>query len=65
MHTLITKQEAAAIFRVSVWTLRNWRASGVLVEGVHYFQFTRFTLRYSKEAIEQLMASKNINNNAS
>ncbi|MGK7892364.1 MAG: helix-turn-helix transcriptional regulator [Xenococcus sp. (in: cyanobacteria)] len=49
--TLITKQEASEVTRLSEHTLKTYRRDGKLVELVHYIKINSRTIRYKQEAL--------------
>lgn len=53
--TYIDKHKAAEMLSVTQWTVRQWRKTGKLTEGIHYVWLTPRSVRYIKEALENLL----------
>lgn len=52
-YTLITKEEAARRTQLSAATLKKYRLSGDLIEGVHWVRINARSIRYRSPLVEQ------------
>jgi hypothetical protein len=52
------KHEASRIAGLSALTLRDWRLSGKLVEGIHWVRFGSRCVRYNAELLRDFVATQ-------
>jgi len=45
--------EVLNLAHISIYSLQKYRQNKKLIEGLHYFQINRKSIRYDKEAIEE------------